>query len=461
MEIRDWISQQLVLPSDMNGSTCDMYQRNYDYNNFPPMILWGLQYQSVSGNTVAFSIGAARAQEITVASYPFLPVPTYGTGYPAIIEITANNNSITLNTSISPCYLVATYTISPTIAAQTLYTVTGSLSQVASVNSATQVILGYATFSMGTWTVDQTPGAHRNYDASGLSALEYDVTSHQVIIGSPQGQSSTGIVLTENVTAQDNLQVLGNILDANNYMLNTSKTDIPTTVTPIIALTSATSYIRFTGSLATIVDGIVAGISEHGAQQLTIYNESSSNIQFNNLSGSAIAVNRIIIPGGGSFTLAPGYSVGFTYDNTAQEWVLQLASAGGGGSGITTISTSTTALVITNPSGPTTDLEISNATDSIAGLMSAADKTKLDGLSPGSVTYDVNKFTLSPTDISNGYVTLTPTPTAPTLSVLNVINGLVQDYSIDYTISSNILSWSGLGLQSYLVTGDKIIIQFY
>lgn len=461
MEIRDWISQQLVLPSDMNGSTSDMYQRCFDYFHFAPLILWGLQYQSVSGNTVAFSIGAARCDEITVANYPYLPTPTYGTGYPAIIEITASNNSITLNTSMSPCYIVATYSISPNIAAQTLYTVTGNLSQVPSVTPATQVILAYATYSMGVWTIDQTPGSHRNFDASGLSAIEYDLTSNKLQIGSPQGLNSTGIILTENTVANNNLQVLGNLYDANSYLLNTSKTDIPTTLTPIIALTSATSTVRFTGSLATTVDGIIAGVSAEGAQELLIYNESSANITFINQSGSAIAANRILSISG-NITLDPGYVISFVYDNTAQFWIPQIASAGGGGGGgISLITTSTAALSITNGSGPTTDLEIADATDSVAGLMSAADKTKLDGLSPGSVTYNVNKFTLSGSDISAMQVTLTGIPTQPALSILQPLYGVVQEYSVDYTISSNILSWSGLGLQSYLVSGDKLIIQFY
>lgn len=461
MEIRDWISQQLVLPSDMNGSTCDMYQRNFDYNNFPPMILYGLQLSSISGNTVAFSIGAARTQEITVSNYPYLPVPTYGTGYPGIIEISSGNNSITLNVSMSPCYIVATYSISPSIAAQTLYTVTGSLAQVTSVNSATQVILGYATYSLGVWTVDQTPGTHRNFDASGASAIEYDLTTNKLIIGSPQGQSSTGIILSENTIAQDNMQVLGSIYDANNYMLNTSKTDIPTTLTPINALTSATTLIRFTGSDATIVNGIVAGIAQHGAQQLLIYNESSANIQFNNLSGSALAANQILVAGGGSITLNAGYVLGFVYDNTAQLWIPSIPSAGGGGGGIDTISTSTPAITLTNPSGPTCDIEIADATESVAGLMSAADKTKLDGLSPGSVTYNVDVFTLTSLEILAGQVTLTGTPTMPSLSVLNVIGGPVQEYSVDYTISGTTLSWLGLGLASILTSGDVIIIQFF
>ena len=206
-----------------------------------------------------------------------------------------------------------------------------------------------------------------------------------------------------------------------------------------------------------------AGISAEGAQELIVYNESSASITFINSSGSASAANRILSVSG-NLTLAPGYCLSFVYDNTAQLWIPQLSGAGGGGGGggsITLITTSTPALGITNGAGPTTDLELANATDSVAGLMSAADKTKLDGLSPGSVTYNVNKFTLTGGDISAMQVTLTGTPTQPALSILQPLYGVVQEYSVDYTISSNILSWSGLGLQSYLTSGDKLIIQFF
>ncbi len=77
----------------------------------------------------------------------------------------------------------------------------------------------------------------------------------------------------------------------------------------------------------------------------------------------------------------------------------------------------------------------------------------------GSGSYFVNVFTLSPTDISNEYVTLSQIPPDPTLTVLNVIDGTVQEYSLDYTITSTQLSWSGLGLASLLVAGDRLIIQ--
>ncbi len=323
MEIREWESQQLVLPSDMNGLTSDMYQRSFDYNHFSPMILWGLKFTGVSGNTVAFSIGAARCDEITVADYPFLPTPTYGTGYPGIIEIAASNNSVTLNTSLTPSYIVATYAITPTSVGQTLYTITGSLSQVTSVTPATQVILAYATYSGSAWTIDQTPGSHRNYDASGLSAIEYNLTTNQTVIGSPQGQSGSAVVFSQNVIANNNVTVTASLQTASGYVFNPTKTDVATTVTAINALTSASSMIRFTGSTATTVNGITAGIS---AQPIAIYNQSSVNVTFVNLSASAAAGNKIQLATGSTLVLAAGYCLNFIYDNTAGFWIPNLFS---------------------------------------------------------------------------------------------------------------------------------------
>lgn len=82
-------------------------------------------------------------------------------------------------------------------------------------------------------------------------------------------------------------------------------------------------------------------------------------------------------------------------------------------------------------------------------------------VSAGSLgTYIVEKFTLTGTDITNGYVTLASTPSAPGDSVLSVIGGPVQDYSVDYTITGAQLDWNGLFLDGVLVAGDKLIVQY-
>ncbi len=79
---------------------------------------------------------------------------------------------------------------------------------------------------------------------------------------------------------------------------------------------------------------------------------------------------------------------------------------------------------------------------------------------PLNAAYTVNTFTLSPTDISNGFVTLGSAPTAPTLTVLAVIGGPVQSYGDDFTVSGSTLSWSGLFLDGVLTSSDKLIIQY-
>jgi len=79
----------------------------------------------------------------------------------------------------------------------------------------------------------------------------------------------------------------------------------------------------------------------------------------------------------------------------------------------------------------------------------------------GGSPYIVNEFTLSPTDIANKFVTLSSAPAHPTLTVLTVIGGPMQDYGPDFIVSGSTLSWSGLTLDGVLVAGDILIVQFY
>lgn len=74
--------------------------------------------------------------------------------------------------------------------------------------------------------------------------------------------------------------------------------------------------------------------------------------------------------------------------------------------------------------------------------------------------YHVNVFTLSPTDITNKFVTLSGIPTTPAKTTLFVGGGDIQEYTADFTVSGTTLSWSGLGLDGVLVSGDTITVQF-
>lgn len=77
-------------------------------------------------------------------------------------------------------------------------------------------------------------------------------------------------------------------------------------------------------------------------------------------------------------------------------------------------------------------------------------------------TVGIDKFTLSALNISNKFVNLTTAPTDPTSVILTVIGGLEQQYGIDFVMTGNNggkeLSWSGLGLESYLQINDKFSV---
>lgn len=73
---------------------------------------------------------------------------------------------------------------------------------------------------------------------------------------------------------------------------------------------------------------------------------------------------------------------------------------------------------------------------------------------------NVDKYTLSGTDISNGFVTLTTAPATPSKTRLDVIGGPTQDYGVDFSVSGTTLTWTSLGLDGVLVSGDKLIVQY-
>lgn len=78
----------------------------------------------------------------------------------------------------------------------------------------------------------------------------------------------------------------------------------------------------------------------------------------------------------------------------------------------------------------------------------------------GAGNYMVNVFTLTPTDITNKFVILSQAPGSPTDTALTVIDGPMQEYGLDYTVSGSTLSWNGLFLDGILTAGDELIVQF-
>lgn len=76
-------------------------------------------------------------------------------------------------------------------------------------------------------------------------------------------------------------------------------------------------------------------------------------------------------------------------------------------------------------------------------------------------TENVPYFTLSSTDISNGYITLAATPAVPAKTMLDVIGGTSQEYGVDFQVVGAQLQWTGMGLDGVLIAGDKLRVHFY
>ncbi len=95
----------------------------------------------------------------------------------------------------------------------------------------------------------------------------------------------------------------------------------------------------------------------------------------------------------------------------------------------------------------------------IDGRDISEDGETLDTLA--AATEQVEYRTISGAESSAKQLTLTATPTSAAKVMLDVIGGGAQEYSVDYTVSSATLSWSGLALDGVLSSGDKLRIHYW
>lgn len=102
------------------------------------------------------------------------------------------------------------------------------------------------------------------------------------------------------------------------------------------------------------------------------------------------------------------------------------------------------------------------STDSSVTITANLADNSIDFKSTGSsaTEFKSDPITLNITQITNKQLTLSATPTYPTRTILSVVGGSDQFYGQDFTVSGNILSWAGLGLDGELTVGDKIVINF-
>lgn len=77
-----------------------------------------------------------------------------------------------------------------------------------------------------------------------------------------------------------------------------------------------------------------------------------------------------------------------------------------------------------------------------------------------SASSRVETFVLSNTDISNKYITLSVSTSVPADTVLLIKSAPSQYYGDDFVVSGSQLSWSGLGLDGILSSGDELTVIF-
>lgn len=80
----------------------------------------------------------------------------------------------------------------------------------------------------------------------------------------------------------------------------------------------------------------------------------------------------------------------------------------------------------------------------------------------GGAATKIEKFTLTPTDITNKYVVLASVPVSAANIVFLIEGGPAQSYTLDYTVTvddgGKRLSWSGLGLDGLIASAEQICV---
>lgn len=213
-------------------------------------------------------------------------------------------------------------------------------------------------------------------------------------------------------------------------------------------------------------------------------NATGADVVFKNLNGGTSS-KQIITGTSSDLTAKNGSSLWFAYDTTSAKWRIIGGSGGGGtayqeslgtGDGIVTSFGPTTFVPIDDKSvavfknGVLVDdsewsLSGSNIIFSVAPA--AATSIYVYYLASGSPSVpvvsglvNVDYITLTGTDITNKYVTLTNPPLSPSKVMLDIIGGTSQEYAVDFQVSGSNLDWNGLALDGVLVVGDKFRVWY-
>ena len=155
----------------------------------------------------------------------------------------------------------------------------------------------------------------------------------------------------------------------------------------ITAMASSTSKVRLTGSTATELQGVTAGVS---GQVLIIYNATNQTMTVKHQNVGASAADRIITYSGGDLSVLAGDSLMLSYDGTQSRWV-QSSVTQSESSDITALTGDVTA----SGSGSVT-ATISN---------DAVSNAKLANMANGTIKGRTNAGTGDPEDLTGAQAT--------------------------------------------------------
>lgn len=126
-------------------------------------------------------------------------------------------------------------------------------------------------------------------------------------------------------------------------------------------------------------------------------------------------------------------------------------SSGGGGS-VTSVNGQTGVVQI-----DAIDVPYDNT---VSGLTATDVQGAIDEIAASTNGSVVALHTITAPEATAKAITLPSSPTTPATTILTPAGGPGQFYGADFTVSGSTLSWSGLGLDGILSTGDQLTI-FY
>jgi hypothetical protein len=107
--------------------------------------------------------------------------------------------------------------------------------------------------------------------------------------------------------------------------------------------------------------------------------------------------------------------------------------------------------------------DVSGVTGSGAGGISSGGGGGGGGITLGDVDTNrrVEYRTLILADISGQGITLSNSPATATKTELYVMEGQPAEYTADFSVVGNALSWAGGGLDGILAVGDKLKVVYF